>query len=149
MYSCYELLGICSAALQEGHFQGPKARGPGASRRAGAQGGRSRRIFRDAEMTAIDAVARRLGLLQAVSPGCSQHATLSATLLAKTGQLMGRSAPETQEALESCVEAHSARYGPVSAETLARLVDAHERNDLVELLAKAEPAGGGERQDSE
>ena len=89
-------------------------------------------------MASLDSIALRLGLLQAVSPGSYQHAALSARWLAGMRRMMGKSAPETQEALEACVEAHTARYGRIGAETLAILVTGHEENDLVALLSECE-----------
>ena len=42
-------------------------------------------------------------------------------------------------ALDTCVDAHTCRYGPVSTAMLARLLDAHERNALVQAaVARAE-----------
>ena len=45
---------------------------------------------------------------------------------------------QSQTALELCVEAHNARYGHVSAEVLARLVDAHVGEELVDVLTRAQ-----------
>ena len=87
-------------------------------------------------MASLDSIAKRLSLLEEVSPGSYQHAALSARLLAGTKRMMGKGAEETQDALEICVDAHVARYGRVTAATLARLVDAHEQNDLVDLLSE-------------
>ena len=96
----------------------------------------STRVVRRAEMASLDSVVMRLRLIEGVSPGSYQHAALSARLLSDTKRLMGKKAEETQEALEGCVEAHIARYGRVSAATLARLVDAHENNALVDLMSE-------------
>ena len=124
IYLCYELLGICSEALQQrfgSQGRSTEAAASGQSKRQGQKqkqqrrrhpggglGGAKRvqrdfsedRIARSSELTALDSVAMRLRLLTAVSPGSYQHAELSARLLAKTRQLMGLKAPETQVQLE-------------------------------------------------
>ncbi|KAG1670976.1 hypothetical protein FOA52_014365 [Chlamydomonas sp. UWO 241] len=88
-------------------------------------------------LSRLQVLSSRVALLGAVSPGSYQHAALSARLLAATQTQLGPKASRTQAALEGCIDAHAARYGRVTAATLARLVDGHEGGELVALLVDA------------
>ena len=118
-------------------------------RRGGGSGGSSssslgldQQLQHFPQVDDLEAVSERLAVLSAVSPGSYQHAALSARLLAGTQKMVGSRDPSTQEALEACLGAHRARYGAVGAETLSRLVNAHEINGLEDALVAAAAALG-------
>ena len=97
------------------------------------QGSAESRAVRQAyshHLDLVEAIRARHQLLQAISPGSYQEAALSARLMQIAREIYGIKSEEAQKALEICHAATMARYGGVKAETLAKLVSAHEENEL-------------------
>jgi hypothetical protein len=153
VYKAYELLAmLCIGSEIQLPFFHPKEDAKGKEEGAGPEprsglGGLRRRLAlmsrtqESAESRAVrhayclhldlmEAIRARHQLLHAVAPGSYQEAALSARLMQIAREIYGIKSEEAQKALEICIASTMARYGGVKAETVAKLVSAHEENEL-------------------
>ena len=78
----------------------------------------------------LESIRARHHLLQSIAPGSYQEAALGARRMKLTRELYGLTSAEAQKAMEKCLGSTQARYGILQATMVAKLVSAHEDNDL-------------------